>query len=247
MRSVALANQKGGVGKTTTAIHLAHGLALAGQTTVVLDLDPQGNATLALQAMVSETPTSLGKGSPFERLRQLRDGLWILPSPGARRAVPRSAKLDVEALVDLVEALDSAGTDWLVVDCPPRMDQWGWAGLRLCKEVLIPVPPEFFPMHGLTQMVATLEEARSEFPGQAELMGVLVTMLDRRESVALEVLEDLHANLGSQLMATMIYRDPQLVEAASYGKTLFDYDLFTLGARSYGELVREVMYGQTTG
>ncbi len=247
MRSVALANQKGGVGKTTTAIHLAHGLALAGQTTVVLDLDPQGNATLALQAMGAEIPSTVAKGSPFERLRQLRDGLWILPSPGARRTVPRSAKLDVDALEGLVEALDADGTDWLVVDCPPRMDQWGWAGLRLCKEVLIPVPPEFFPMHGLTQMMATLQDARREFPGRAELMGVLVTMLDRRDSVALEVLEDLHANLGSQLMDTMIYRDPQLVEAASYGKTLFDYNLFAVGARSYGELAREVMYGQATG
>jgi len=246
VRSVALANQKGGVGKTTTAIHLAHGLSMAGQSTAIFDLDPQGNATLALQGMQEPDPEELPTGSPFEALEPLKDGMWILPSPGATRAMSRTARLDVGRLVQLAAALDQAGLDWLVVDCPPRMDQWGWAGLQLSDEVLIPVPPEFFPMHGLSQMVQTLEEARREFPGKAGLMGILVTMLDRRESVALEVLEDLRKNLGGRLMTSEVYRDPQLVEAASHGRTVFDYNLFSKGARSYGELVREVLYGRST-
>ncbi len=244
MRSVALANQKGGVGKTTTAIHLAHGLTLAGMTTVLFDLDPQGNATLALQGMERDDLPD-GKGA-FQPLRQLVEGLWILPSPGAERALSRTAKLDVKRLVGLSEALATEGVDWLVVDCPPRMDQWGWAGLELSEEVLIPVPPEFFPMHGLSQMVATLREASEEFPGRAALMGVLVTMLDHRETVAQEVLADLRENLGLRLMDTLVYRDPRLVEAASHGQTVFEYNLFSKGARSYGELVREVLYGRPT-
>jgi len=244
VKSVALANQKGGVGKTTTAIHLAHGLALAGQKTVVFDLDPQGNATLALQGMLEPDPAAIPKDSPFAALQPLKDGLWILPSPGATRALSRTAKLDVDRLVELANALGQAGADWLVVDCPPRMDQWGWAGLQLSEKVLIPVPPEFFPMHGLSQMMETLEEAGKEFPGRAGLMGILVTMLDRRESVALEVLEDLRSNLGARLMTCEVQRDPQLVEAASHGRTVFDYNLFSKGARSYGELVREVLYGR---
>ena len=243
MRSVALANQKGGVGKTTTAIHLAHGLALAGRTVVLLDLDPQGNATLAVQSMAAQPPADPPADSPFASLRQLGDGLWILPSPGARRTLSRTAQLDVEGLVQLVAALERAGVDWLVVDCPPRMDQWGWAGLRLCKEVLVPLPPEFFPMHGLSKMMETLDAASREFPGQATLMGVLLTMLDQRESVALEVQRDLEQNLGDHLLQSIIYRDPQLVEAASHGLTVFDYNLFSKGARSYGELVREVIHG----
>ena len=247
MRSVALANQKGGVGKTTTVVHLAHGLALAGKTVVVLDLDPQGNATLALQGMTRDGPEGLERDSVFRRLRRLgEDGLWILPSPGAERAMARGAKLDVPRLVQLTEELTAGGVDWLVIDCPPRMDQWGWAGLQLADEVLIPVPPEFFPMHGLTQMVDTLAEAREQFPNRAALMGVLVTMLDRREKVALEVLDDLRSTLGSQVMETIIYRDPLLVEAASHGKTLFEYNLFSKGARCYGELAREVMHGRQT-
>ena len=99
-------------------------------------------------------------------------------------------------------------------------------------------------MHGLTQMIETLEAASREFPGKAGLLGVLITMLDRQWSVALEVMEDLRSNLGSRLLGTVIYRDPQLVEAASHGKTLFEYNLFARGARAYGELVREVIHGR---
>ena len=101
-------------------------------------------------------------------------------------------------------------------------------------------------MHGLSQMMQTLAEARQEFPGQAALMGVLVTMLDRREAVSLEVLSDLQANLGSQLVEAVIYRDPRFVEAASHGQTLFACNLFSKGARSYEELVREVLYGRSS-
>ncbi len=101
-------------------------------------------------------------------------------------------------------------------------------------------------MHGLTQMMQTLAEAREEFPGRAALMGVLVTMLDRRDAVAREVMADLQANLGSQLVEAVVYRDPKFVEAASHGLTLFAYELFSKGARSYGELVREVLHGRSS-
>jgi chromosome partitioning protein len=254
LRSVALANQKGGVGKTTTAVHLAHGLALAGQRVVLMDLDPQGNATVAVQAMFADPSAASAESSREQgagggqkaRLLELRDGLRVLPSPGASQHLPRGLRLDVEGLVELVGELEQDGTDWVVVDCPPRMDQWGWAGLRICREVLIPVPPEFFPMHGLSQMMQTLAEAREEFPGQAQLLGVLVTMLDRREAVARDVLADLRQNLGVELVETTINRDPKFVEAASHGLTLFEYQLFSKGARSYGELVREVLHGRSS-
>ena len=239
MRSVALANQKGGVGKTTTAVHLGHGLALTGARVVLLDLDPQGNASLAVEAMGRDSTVTTG---PLSLMRQLEDGFWILPSPGAERNLARDATLDTEALAAMVETLEQE-VDWLLVDCPPRMDQWGWAGLRLCREVLVPVQAEFFAMQGLSHMMHTLEAAAREFPHRAKLMGVLVTMLDLGEPIAHEVLRDLRANLGSNLMRSLIFRDSQLVEAASHGKTVFEYNLFSRGALSYGELVREVLHG----
>ena len=233
------------MGKTTTAVHLAHGLALAGQRVVLLDLDPQGNATLAMHGMPELAETVPEQGSPFAPMRRLLEGLWVLPSPGARRNLARNVRLDTEGLARLATGLEQQGVNWLLVDCPPRMDQWGWAGLQLCREVLVPVQAEFFAMHGLSQMMRTLEEARAEFPGRGQLLGVLVTMLNTREPITLDVLEDLRANLGLSLLETTIYRDAQIVEAASHGKTLFEYNLFSKGARSDGELVREVIYGRT--
>ena len=241
MRSVALANQKGGVGKTTTAVHLAHGLSLSGSRVALFDLDPQGNASLAVQAMVDETSHGTGAFAPMSRWGER---LWLLPSPGAARNVDRDEELDTDRLVELADQL-AADLDWLLVDCPPRMDAWGWAGLRLCAEVVVPVQAEFFAMQGLSHMMQTLAQAQREFPGRAGLLGVLVTMLDLREPVAREVLANLRENLGSDLLDTAILRDAQLVEASSHGTTVFDYSLCSKGARSYGELVREVLHGRT--
>jgi len=243
LKSLALANQKGGVGKTTTAVHLAHGLALTGQTVALFDMDPQGHATLALQGMTGSGEETAPP--PFHRLQALTKGLWILPSPGATRNMARDASLNVDGLVGLAEDLEKASLDWLIVDCPPRMDRWGWAGLRVCEQVLVPVQAEFFAMHSLSQMMRTMESAREEFPSRAGLLGVVVTMLDEREPVELAVLGNLPENLGPQLLETVVYRDSQLVEAASQGLTLFQYNPFSKGARSYGELVREVVHGRT--
>jgi chromosome partitioning protein len=244
VRSIALANQKGGVGKTTTAVHLAHGLALAGSTVVLLDLDPQGNATLGLQGMLDPDRDVEDAGSPFAVLQALEDGLWMLPSPGAHRNIDRNAVPDTKKLSSLVASLEESGVDWIVVDCPPRMDAWGYAGLQLCEHVLLPVQSEFFAMHGLSQMIQTLRAARKQFPGRAELLGVVPTMVDLKESITREVLDDLRENLGTQLFEAMIFRDLAVVEAASHGQTLFRYRMDAKGTLAYAELTREVMYGR---
>jgi chromosome partitioning protein len=245
VRSIALANQKGGVGKTTTAVHLAHGLALAGASVVLLDLDPQGNATLGLQGMIDADHDVEDPDSPFSALQALVDGFWMLPSPGAHRNIDRNAVPDTRKLGALVKSLDEAGVDWLVVDCPPRMDAWGWAGLELCEQVLLPVQSEFFAMHGLSQMLQTLRAAAKQFPGRAQLLGVVATMVDLKESITLEVLDDLRQNLGDRLFEALIFRDLAVVEAASHGQTLFRYRIDAKGSLAYAELVREVIYGRT--
>lgn len=245
MRSIALANQKGGVGKTTTAVHLAHGLALAGNVVVLIDLDPQGNATLGLEGMADDAANVHDPDHPYSVLQAMSDGLWVLPSPGARRNIDRGTVPDIKKLVGLSRALEANGVDWLVVDCPPRMDAWGWAGLELCQQVLLPVQSEFFAMHGLSQMIQTLRIARKQFPGRAELLGVLPTMVDLRESITGEVLANLRRNLGNHLCESLIFRDLTFVEAASHGQTLFRYRLGAKGSLAYGELVREVIHGRT--
>lgn len=238
MRSIVLANQKGGVGKTTTAIHLAHGLALAGKRVALFDLDPQGNATVAMQAITSEADFD----ADLEGLTKLDDRLWLLPSPGDGSTLARNATIDIGRLKDLVDRL-SDRLDWLVVDCPPRMDEWGWAGVQIAEHVLVPVQAEFFAMHGLSQMLASLEAASAEFPGKAILRGVLPTMVDLREPVTLEILEDLRKNLGDRLLKSVILRDTCVVEAASFGQSVFQHSPFSKSAFCYAELVKELVDG----
>lgn len=235
MRALALANQKGGVGKTTTAIHLGHGLALAGFRVAIFDLDPQGNATLALQESLSQA-----EDAPLEPLVAVGERLWVLPSAGADRPIAPTEQLDLDGLEGLRRRLEDE-VDVLLVDCPPRMDSWGWAGLRLCNEVLVPVQAEFFAMHGLTRMMDTLELARREAGRGTELLGVFVSMFDPREQIALDVRADLQRNLGDMLLDTVVVRDPQFIEAASHGVSLFDYNPLAKGARCYASLAREVL------
>lgn len=239
MQSLVLANQKGGVGKTTTAIHLAHGLALAGARVALFDLDPQGNATVALQGMIGDVT------DPHDFLVPVAPRLRLLPSPGAQAVMERKATVDVSKLEGLAADLSSE-LDWLIVDCPPRMDEWGWAGLQLCNQVLVPVQAEFFAMHGLSQMLATLDLAAAQFPGKAKLRGVLPTMVDLGEPLSIEVLEDLRRNLGNLVTETMILRDSSLVEAASHGKTAFEHCPWSEGALCYSELIKEIIDGGST-
>jgi len=237
LRSIVLANQKGGVGKTTTAIHVAHGFALAGRRVLLMDLDPQGNATVAVQGMQGKE-TGVG---PLEWMTAVDERLWLLPSEGGE-AVPSGRAIDVAKLSQLVAELEKE-IDVLVVDCPPRMDEWGWAGVQLCEEVIVPVQAEFFSMHGLSQMMASLEEAARLFPGKGRLRGVLPTMVDMDEPVTAEILEDLKQNLKELLLSSVIFRDASLVEAASHGMSVFAHSPWSKGALCYTELVREIIDG----
>jgi chromosome partitioning protein len=237
VRSIVLANQKGGVGKTTTAIHLAHGLAIAGERVVLFDLDPQGNATVAVHAMAEHAAVD----PELAALLRLDSNLWLLPSSGAAVA-NRQATIDVVRLQELVQELQPL-VDWLVIDCPPRMDEWGWAGVQIADDVLVPVQAEFFAMHGLSQMLDSLAAASTQFPGKARLRGVLPTMVNYREAVSLEIMADLRANLGDKLLQTVIVRDPSLVEAASFGRSVFQHSPASKSAFCYAELVKEIQDG----
>ncbi len=236
MRSIVLANQKGGVGKTTTAVHLAQGLALAGKRVALFDLDPQGNATVALQA------AELQADEAVEGLLRVTSNLWLLASPGDSVTLSPNAELDIRGLQALADQLEQS-VEWLIIDCPPRMDAWGWAGLRLAKQVIVPVQAEFFAMHGLSQMLGSLDLAAKQFSGKAQLLGVLPTMVDLREPVSLEILEDLRRNLGDRVLQTIILRDSHVVEAASFGQSVFQHSPFSKSAFCYAQLVKELVDG----
>ena len=239
MRSIVLANQKGGVGKTTTAIHLAHGFAIAGRRVLLMDLDPQGNATVAVQGMLQQAKEP---SSPREWMVPVAERLWLLPSAGGEAVQSGEATVDTERLQAVVAELEGE-IDVLIVDCPPRMDEWGWAGVQLCEQVIVPVQAEFFSMHGLSQMMASLDEAAKRFPGKGELRGVLPTMVDAKEEISGEILEDLRGNLEGVLLNTVIFRDSSLVEAASHGKSVFVHSPWSKGALCYTELVQEIIDG----
>jgi chromosome partitioning protein len=242
VRSIVLANQKGGVGKTTTAIHLAHGFALAGKRVLLMDLDPQGNATVAVQGMLREDALAPPHESPHEWMVPIAERLWLLPSAGSEAVQSGEATIDTERLQTVVAGLEGE-IDVLIVDCPPRMDEWGWAGVQLCDEVIVPVQAEFFSMHGLSQMMSSLEDAAKRFPGKGKLRGVLPTMVDTNEAVAKEILEDLSRNLKGLLLNTVIFRDSSLVEAASHGQSVFVHSPWSKGALCYTELVQEIIDG----
>lgn len=239
MRSLAVANQKGGVGKTTTAVHLAHGFALAGDRVGLVDLDPQGHAHLAVHSMLGQPGAAAG---PRKALRYIAKGCWFLSVPGSKNPAGLASGEELRAFLQGVEN----ELDWLIVDCPPRLDGAGWFGLTLCREVLIPVQAQYLTTHGLPAMLRTLERVREAHPGKAALLGVLVTMLDTREAIERESLAELRERLGGQLMEGLIFRDPEFVRAAAAGRTMFEASLFTAGARAYGELVREVRYDRAT-
>ena len=238
MRSIVLANQKGGVGKTTTAIHLAHGFALAGRRVLLMDLDPQGNATVAVQGMLS----GAAPDGPHEWMLPVAERLWLLPSAGGEAVQSGEATIDTERLRAVVAELEGE-IDVLIVDCPPRMDEWGWAVVQLCDQVIVPVQAEFFSMHGLSQMMRSLEQAAKRYPGKGKLRGVLPTMVDTKELISTEILEDLRGNLAGLLLNTVIFRDPSLVEAASHGQSVFVHSPWSKGALCYTELVQEIIDG----
>jgi chromosome partitioning protein len=229
VRSVALANQKGGVGKTTTAIHLAHALAIGGAKVVLLDLDPQGNASVGVGA-------DSGSAGRHPLLVDLVAGFSILPT----NMLTSPAQLS-----GFLNEIGQLGFEWIVADCPPRMDEWGWAGVQSCAEVIVPVQTEFFAMQGLSQMLATLNGLSEQGHASPKVVGVLPTMVNPREQVSREVLADLRSNLGSMLFETPILRDPEVIEAASHGQTLFDFNPAACATLCFSELAREVVHGRS--
>lgn len=243
-RILCVANQKGGVGKTTTAVNLAAGLAKAGQRTLLVDLDPQCNATTALNAKpVARHPLVLQEPLGDSLIQTGTTDLELLPGSRSFEDISRLATGD-EYETDILRqhlATSVQRFDYVLIDCPPSLGRLTETALAASTEVLMPIQCEYFAMEGLTQMLHVIRKVMRQRPNGLEFGGILLTMYDRWLELTHEVEAEVREFFGEIVFDTAIPRDVAVSEAPSHGKCVLDYAPRARGARAYIELCMEVL------
>ena len=241
-RILCVANQKGGVGKTTTAVNLAVGLAKAGQRTLLVDLDPQCNATTGLGCKPSERHPLVSRQPLSESLCQIFEGLELLPGSRSFQDVEVLAAGDSHAAT-LSQHLASGLTayDFVLIDCPPSLGPLTQTALSSATEVLMPIQCEYFAMEGLTQMIEVIRRVMQQQPRRLEFGGILLTMYDHTLELTREVDQEVREFFGEIVFRTVIPRDVAVSEAPSHGRSVIDYAPRSRGTRAYVELCMEVL------
>jgi chromosome partitioning protein len=248
MRTISVANQKGGVGKTTTAVNLATALAATGKRVVIVDFDPQGNASTGFGiGRERRKPSSydllwdqsLSVDSP---IATMVPGLAIIPATEALAGAEVELVGEGNATGRLKAALGQLeGWDFAFIDCPPSLSLLTLNALVASDGVLIPMQTEFYAMEGLSQLLKTVEQVRARANPRLDIEGVVLTMYDRRNRLSDLVAADVRAALGARVFETVIPRNVRLSEAPSHGVPALLYDLRCPGSEAYMALARELL------
>jgi chromosome partitioning protein len=258
MRSIAIMNQKGGVGKTTTAVNLSAALADTGQRVCLVDLDPQAHATLHFGVEPAPEEISIyqvltGKTRIGEVCRQVAENLWLIPSSLdlAAAELELVSVIGREAILRDKLRADPPPVDYLFVDCPPSLGILTLNALAAVNEVFIPLQPHFFALHGLSKLLETIDLVAERLNGQLKLSGVILCMYDGSTRLAVEVGNDVDGFFqkargqptpwaDAQTFQTRIRRNVRLAEAPSFGKSIFQYAPDSHGAEDYKRLAEEI-------